>query len=87
MRRSISSGQNLGPRRNRIKQRTLTQPLSGYENHSMVEVKVMEYKCLKCGTEFDVTYDATCPKCRASGFDVETLRKWKIAHPDAEDEA
>jgi len=53
----------------------------------MVEVKVMEYKCLKCGTEFDVTYDATCPKCRASGFDVETLRKWKIAHPDAEDEA
>jgi len=51
----------------------------------MVEIKVMEYKCLKCLTEFDVTYDAICPKCRASGFDVETLRKWKRAHPVEEE--
>ncbi len=47
----------------------------------------MEYKCLKCDNEFDVTYDAICPKCRASGFDVEPLRKWKLAHPVAGDEA
>ena len=45
----------------------------------------MKYKCLKCLTEFDVTYDATCPKCQASGFDVETLRKWKRAHPVEEE--
>jgi len=51
----------------------------------MVEIKVMKYKCLKCLTEFDVTYDAICPKCRASGFDVETLRKWQTAHPVTEE--
>jgi len=45
----------------------------------------MKYKCLKCLTEFDVTYDATCPKCRAKDFDVEPLRKWKLAHPVAEE--
>ena len=47
----------------------------------------MMYKCLKCENEFDVTYDAICPKCRASDYDVEPLRKWKMAHPVAGDEA
>ncbi len=51
----------------------------------MVEIKVMKYKCLKCLTEFDVTYDATCPKCGASGFDVENLRKWQTTHPVKEE--
>ena len=39
----------------------------------------MKYMCLKCETEFDVTYEAICPKCKASGFDVETLWKWQKA--------
>lgn len=45
----------------------------------------MKYKCLKCLTEFDVIHDASCPKCRASGFDVEPLRKWQTAHPVKEE--
>jgi len=51
----------------------------------MVEIKVMEYKCLKCLTEFDATYEAFCPKCKATGNDLETLRKWKLAHPVTEE--
>ena len=49
----------------------------------------MEYKCLKCDNEFDVTYNATCPKCGAADARarVEPLRKWKLAHPAAGDEA
>ena len=47
----------------------------------------MKYKCLKCETEFEATWEAICPKCKASGFDVETLRKWKMAHPVAGDGA
>ena len=47
----------------------------------------MKYKCLKCENEFEVTYDATCPKCGASDNDVQPLRKWKMAHPVAGDEA
>jgi Zn finger protein HypA/HybF involved in hydrogenase expression len=43
------------------------------------EGKVMKYKCLKCEAEFDVSYEAICPNCRASGFDVEPLSKWKRA--------
>ena len=33
----------------------------------------MKYKCLKCGAEFDVTFD---PKCGAFDWDVEPLRKY-----------
>lgn len=43
------------------------------------EGKVVKYKCLKCEAEFDVTYEAICPKCKASGFDVEPLSKWQRA--------
>jgi Zn finger protein HypA/HybF involved in hydrogenase expression len=46
----------------------------------------MKYKCLKCETEFDATWEAICPNCRASGFDVETLTKWKLANPVVGDE-
>ena len=37
----------------------------------------MKYKCLKCGTEFDVTSEAKCPKCGARDWDVEPLAKYK----------
>jgi len=39
----------------------------------------MKYKCLKCLTEFESNWEVVCPKCKASGFDVETLRKWQKA--------
>ncbi len=48
---------------------------------------MMKYKCLKCETEFEATYDVICPKCGASDYDVQTLRKWKMAHPVTGDEA
>jgi len=38
----------------------------------------MEYKCLKCGAEFDVQYQVVCPDCGASGMnDLMPLRKWR----------
>ena len=52
----------------------------------------MEYKCLKCGAEFDVQYQVVCPDCGASGMnDLMPLRKWRrqqkiddaIVQPDA----
>ena len=36
----------------------------------------MKYKCLKCETEFEATYQAICPQCKASSFDVEPLSKY-----------
>ena len=56
---------------------------------SFDEIKMMsmKYKCLKCENEFETTYDAICPKCGASDNDVQPLRKWKMAHPVAGDEA
>ncbi len=51
----------------------------------------MEYKCLKCGAEFDVKYKVVCPDCGASGMnDLMPLRKWRkqqkiedaVIHPD-----
>lgn len=36
----------------------------------------MKYKCLKCGAEFDVTFDPKCPKCGAFDWDVDPLRKY-----------
>ena len=45
----------------------------------VLEVKNMKYKCLKCETEFEITYEAICPNCKASGFDVESLWKWQRA--------
>jgi len=47
----------------------------------------MKYKCKKCGAEFDVTYEAICPKCRASSFDVEPLSKYLRAQAVQGDEA
>jgi len=47
----------------------------------------MEYKCLKCENEFDVAQDAICPKCGATDYDVEPLRKWKMAQTVAGDES
>jgi rubrerythrin len=42
----------------------------------------MMYKCLKCGSEFDAKLDAKCPSCGAKDWDIESLRKWKMQHPD-----
>ena len=42
----------------------------------------MKYKCLKCGEEFDAMFEAKCPKCGAMDWDVEPLRKYKLAHPE-----
>lgn len=42
----------------------------------------MKYKCLKCGEEFDAMLEAVCPKCGAHDWDVETLRKYKLTHPE-----
>ena len=36
----------------------------------------MKYKCLKCGAEFDATMDVKCPKCGATDWDCEPLRKY-----------
>ena len=33
----------------------------------------MKYKCTKCGSEFEGTFDAKCPSCGASGWDVEPV--------------
>jgi Zn finger protein HypA/HybF involved in hydrogenase expression len=46
----------------------------------------MKYKCLKCDNEFEATWEAICPKCKASGSDVVTLRKWQMAQPIVADE-
>ena len=43
---------------------------------------VLKYKCLKCGEEFDAMLEAVCPKCGAHDWDVETLRKYKLTHPE-----
>jgi len=48
---------------------------------------MMKYKCLKCENEFEVTYDATCPKCGASDNDVMSFRKWKMAQTVAADDS
>ncbi len=38
----------------------------------------MEYKCLKCGAEFDVTHTVVCPECGANSMaDTMPLRKWR----------
>ena len=37
----------------------------------------MNYKCLKCETEFDATNRVICPSCGAHDWDCETLRKYK----------
>jgi len=37
----------------------------------------MKYKCKKCGTEFDVTYDVKCPNC-GERWEVEPLRLYKL---------
>ena len=52
-----------------------------------IKMMKMKYKCLKCENEFEVTYDATCPKCGASGKDLEPFRKWKMAQAVAADES
>ena len=52
------------------------------------EIKMMmKYKCLKCENEFEVTYDAICPKCGASDNDVVPFRKWKMAQTVAADDS
>ena len=40
------------------------------------------HRCLKCGEEFDAMFEAKCPKCGAMDWDVEPLRKYKLAHPE-----
>lgn len=47
----------------------------------------MKYKCLKCETEFEATYQAICPRCKASSFDVEPLSKYLRAQAAQGDEA
>jgi len=37
----------------------------------------MRYKCKKCGTEFDATFDVQCPKCGARDWDVESVYRLK----------
>jgi len=43
----------------------------------------MKYKCLKCGCEFEATYEVKCPDCGAwSMGDIESLYKYKLSHPE-----
>ena len=51
------------------------------------EREAMKYKCVNCETEFDVTYDATCPQYWASGYDVEPLNIWLKVQVAAGDES
>ena len=45
----------------------------------------MEYKCQKCGTEFDVKYQVVCPQCKAHDWDCAPL--WKLRKEHKEDDA
>jgi len=45
----------------------------------------MEYKCLKCGAEFDVKNQVVCPECGARDFDCMPLRTWKRQQKSEDD--
>ena len=44
----------------------------------------MKYKCLKCGFEFEVKNEVTCPDCGAHDWDCEPLYHYKHSHVEVQ---
>jgi len=47
----------------------------------------MKYRCLKCGTIFEVDFDVKCPLCGARDWDCVPFHGSMNSHPEQPPEA